>query len=375
MRLAGRTLVGIFLGWLAIVAPVKADTESLERVEIEPADASLIVEPAAAQPRKSFAARARLARLDARGQDAPDSDPVCGPPAQPLARRQIVAVSRAEPPDDVPAASAPAACGESDAPCSSAADPVERRQAWPRIIGHAPVALSIPQTLQDRLWQNRLLQDRLLQDPASPHQERPDPAPVPAAVTEFDRQSSRVNEYLCGVYWRMPHKIDDAGDFSWKDGVAAALSERTICDYAINGMHPDLREALYVLGHKADAAGINWSLLSGFRDDFRQSIAKGFRAKDCESWHGGSCKTNGWGDGRAADVWIADQDGYPVKDASPLLALVDQMAPALGLTRPMRWADPPHVQMRMESQEVAQTARDQRPRGMSDAANRSTSNR
>jgi hypothetical protein len=215
--------------------------------------------------------------------------------------------------------------------------------------------------LQDSALQDSALQDFALHDPSVPQQARPDEAPAPpAAVTERERPSSPVDEYLCRVYWRMPHKIDDAGDFSWKDGVAAAMAERTICDYAINGMHPDLREALYVLGRRADAAGIRWSLLSGFRDDFRQRIASGFKAKDCESWHGGSCRTAGWGDGRAADVWMADVDGYPVKDASPLLALVDQMAPALGLIRPMRSADPPHVQLNGEWQEIARTLREQR---------------
>jgi hypothetical protein len=241
------------------------------------------------------------------------------------------------------------------------------------------VALPVPKSWQDQLLQVRALQDPALQDPVLQHRARAEPAPAPAVVTEFDRQTSPVDEYLCGVYWRMPRKIDDAGDFSWKDGVAAALAERTVCDYAINGMHPDLREALYVLGHKADAAGINWSLLSGFRDDYRQRIAKGFKAKDCGSWHGGSCRTNGWGDGRAADLWMADQDGYPVKDASPLLALIDQMAPALGLSRPMRWADPPHVQLNGEWQEIAKTLREplreQRLRNSPEASERSLSNR
>jgi hypothetical protein len=44
-------------------------------------------------------------------------------------------------------------------------------------------------------------------------------------------------------------------------------SVRTVRDYAINGMHPDLREILYALGQTFDAAGINWSFLSAFRDD------------------------------------------------------------------------------------------------------------
>jgi hypothetical protein len=181
-------------------------------------------------------------------------------------------------------------------------------------------------------------------------------------MTEFDRapDSSPIDEYLCGVYWRMPHKIDDAGDFSWKDEDAATRVGRTVCDYAIKGMHPDLRELLYVLGHKADDAGINWSFLSAFRDDYRQNIASGFKAQACGSWHGGSCRTKGWGDGRAADLWIADQNGYPVEDASVLLTLIDQVGPSLGLSRPLQGADPPHVQVSGEWEEIGQRLRAQR---------------
>jgi hypothetical protein len=151
--------------------------------------------------------------------------------------------------------------------------------------------------------------------------------------------------------------------------------ERSVCDYAINGMHPDLRELLYVLGHKADAAGINWSMLSAFRDDYRQSIASGLKAEPCGSWHGGSCKTKGWGDGRAADLWIADDNGYPVEDASPLLELIDKLGPSLGLSRPLRGADPPHVQVSGDWQETGRKLREQRQREVPDASERAVSQR
>jgi hypothetical protein len=187
---------------------------------------------------------------------------------------------------------------------------------------------------------------------------------------ELAPAASEVDIYLCGVYWRMPHKIDDAGDFSWKDGAAAERAGRTVCDYAINGMHPDLREALYAVGRKLDEAGINWSMLSAFRDDYRQSIASGFKASTCGSWHGGSCRTNGWGDGRAADLWIADANGYPVEDASALLALVDTLGPSLGLARPLSGSDPPHVQLGGEWQEAAAKLREQRLRATAEEADR-----
>jgi hypothetical protein len=189
-------------------------------------------------------------------------------------------------------------------------------------------------------------------------------------VAEPAPAASEVDIYLCGVYWRMPHKIDDAGDFSWKDGAAAERAGRTVCDYAINGMHPDLREVLYALGRKLDEAGINWSILSAFRDDYRQSIASGFKASTCGSWHGGSCRTNGWGDGRAADLWVADANGYPVEDASALLALVDTLGPSLGLARPLSGSDPPHVQLGGEWQEAAAKLREQRLRAAAAEAER-----
>jgi hypothetical protein len=185
--------------------------------------------------------------------------------------------------------------------------------------------------------------------------------PVGTAI-ELSADTSDVDRYLCGVYRRMPHKIDEAGDFSWKDAAAAIRSVRSVCDYAINGMHPDLRESLYALGHYVDEARINWSFLSAFRDDYRQSIATGFKASTCGSLHGGSCRTQGWGDGRAADLWISDQGGYPARDASPLLDLIDRIGASLGLSRPMPGADPPHVQVSGNWQKVGMRLREKRIR-------------
>jgi hypothetical protein len=174
------------------------------------------------------------------------------------------------------------------------------------------------------------------------------------------QESSVVDEYLCGVYWRMPHKIDDAGDFTWKDAAAATRVGRTVCEYAIQGMHRDLREALYALGTQADEAGLNWSFLSAFRDDYRQMIAAGFKAEPCRSMHGGSCRTEGYGDGQAADLWLADEFGQPARDATALMDLVDRVGPSLGLSRPLRGADPPHVQVKGEWKAIAEQLRAKR---------------
>jgi hypothetical protein len=188
----------------------------------------------------------------------------------------------------------------------------------------------------------------------------------PSVGTELDEspeplpESLQVDSYLCGVYWRMPRKIDDAGDFSWKDRAAAARVKRTVCEYAIQGMHRDLREELFALGTKADEAGINWSFLSAFRDDYRQSIAEGFKARSCQSLHGGSCRTNGWGDGQAADLWVANENGEPADDAAGLFELIKRVGHLLGLSRPLPRADPPHVQVGGDWKGIGQQLRRQR---------------
>jgi hypothetical protein len=138
----------------------------------------------------------------------------------------------------------------------------------------------------------------------------------------------------------MPVKKDAAGDFTWKDHAAAKRLNMNVCDYAIKGMHPDMRESLYHFGKIADAQGIQWSFLSAFRDNYRQSIAEGWpRAATCGSMHGGTCRTKGYGDGRAADVWVASG---PI---GALFGLIDRIGPKFGISRPMPGYDPAHVQV------------------------------
>jgi hypothetical protein len=43
-------------------------------------------------------------------------------------------------------------------------------------------------------------------------------------------------------------------------------------DYVIGGMDPDFRELLFQAGNAMDAAGIAWTVLSGFRDDYRPAL-------------------------------------------------------------------------------------------------------
>ncbi len=173
------------------------------------------------------------------------------------------------------------------------------------------------------------------------------PGTNPVPVETFHKKQT-ADEYLCEVYKRTPVKQDASGDFTWKDPAAAKRKSLDVCSYVIGGMAPELRERLAAFGKVADARGIKWSILSGFRDDWRQSIAEGIKAGNKTSKHGGSRATGGYGDGRAVDI-VA----YPIQ---PLMALVDHMGKDLGLTRPYKGFDPYHVQLASQTKLVAKAA-------------------
>jgi hypothetical protein len=163
-----------------------------------------------------------------------------------------------------------------------------------------------------------------------------------------------VDEYLWEVYQRSPIKRDSAGDFTWKDPAAAQRFGVSMPAYVIGGMDPDFREQLYHAGRAMDAAGIRWSIMSAFRDDYRQSIAAGFKAKPGYSLHGGSARTGGYGHGQAVDV--AGEDG----NADAVWQWIDRHGDKFGLYRPMPGADPPHVQPRGSWHDLASALRNTR---------------
>jgi hypothetical protein len=110
--------------------------------------------------------------------------------------------------------------------------------------------------------------------------------------------------------------------------------------YVIGGMDPDLRELLYHAGLAMDAAGIHWTILSAFRDDYRQSLASGLKAHTNNSLHGGSAATGGYGHGCAVD--IKDADG----NSDTVWHWLDKNSARIGLQRLLPRADPAHVQPR-----------------------------
>src|SRR5262249_27257008 len=129
---------------------------------------------------------------------------------------------------------------------------------------------------------------------------------IPSSLSAPDPAMEDINQYLWAVYQRSPIKRDSSGDFTWKDLTAAARLGMSVRDYVIGGMDPDLRELLYRAGRAMDTAGLRWTILSAFRDDYRQSLASGFKAHTDNSLHGGSAATGGYGHGCAVDIVDAD---------------------------------------------------------------------
>jgi len=171
-----------------------------------------------------------------------------------------------------------------------------------------------------------------------------------------DVKMEQVDRYLWEVYQRAPTKLDHSGDFTWKDPAAAKRMGISMPEYVIAGMEPDFREQLYHAGQAMDAAGIQWSMLSGFRDDYRQSLAKGFKARVGNSLHGGSRATGGYGHGRAVDVTSADGE------AEVVWKWLDANGAKYGLYRPIPGPDPAHVQSRGDWHKLAATLRETRVR-------------
>jgi hypothetical protein len=178
----------------------------------------------------------------------------------------------------------------------------------------------------------------------------PTEPPVKRAVSPQDE----VDDYLWEVYQRSPVKKDGSGDFTWKDPAAAKRVKMSLKDYVIGGMDRDFREQLYHAGKAMDEAGLQWTMLSAFRDDYRQSIASGIKAATGNSLHGGSRATGGYSHGRAVDIINAEGNH------SAVWRWVDRNGAKYGLRRPMPGADPAHIQAGGAWQNIAGAMRAQR---------------
>jgi hypothetical protein len=190
---------------------------------------------------------------------------------------------------------------------------------------------------------------------ATPSATQPTPNAAQATAPGA-RRVNEIDEYLWSVYQRSGTKRDSTGDFTWKDEAAAARLGLLTKEYVIGGMDWDFRELLYDLGHAMDADGINWTILSAFRDDYRQGIASGFKAHRGYSFHGGSVATGGYGHGCAAD--LGGSDGSDSSDV--VWKWLDQHGEQFRIHRPMRQSDPAHIQPFGAWHDVAVQLRDKR---------------
>ena len=179
------------------------------------------------------------------------------------------------------------------------------------------------------------------QSQESKDSENPAQPTQPTAPVNEARPLNEIDQYLWRVYQRSARKRDSTGDFTWKDEAAATRLGLDTNEYVIDGMDPDFRELLYDLGHAMDAAGIDWTILSAFRDDYRQGLASGFKAHRGYSFHGGSIATGGYGHGCAADLEAADGK---TESNEAMWKWLDQHGEHFGIRRPMRQIDPAHVQ-------------------------------
>ncbi|MEH2513530.1 hypothetical protein V1291_004884 [Nitrobacteraceae bacterium AZCC 1564] len=133
-------------------------------------------------------------------------------------------------------------------------------------------------------------------------------------------------------------------DFGWKDPKAAERARLSMMDYVIGGMDRGFKLKLFHMLRAAEAAGLSPGITSGFRDDYRQSIASGLRAASNRSYHGGSLR-GGYGHGVAADVVSVEGDTRDQRFASSvkLWKWVDAHGKEFGIARPYLARDPPHV--------------------------------
>ena len=194
----------------------------------------------------------------------------------------------------------------------------------------------------------------------SPHPRQP-PRRLPLTRRLRRHRGSRanpladeINQYLWEVYQRQPAKKDRGGDFTWKDPAAANRMGKTLQAYVIIGMDADFRELVYHAGKAMDKAGVEWTIVSGFRDDWRQSIASGIKARTGYSRHGGSVAVGGYGHGRAVDLGHIDS-----QRSGEVWRWIDANGAKFGLHRPYRF-DPPHIEPRLEWRRLASNLRRER---------------
>ena len=133
-------------------------------------------------------------------------------------------------------------------------------------------------------------------------------------------------------------------DFSWKDPKAADRAGMSLPRYVIGGIDASFKQRLFRMLHAAEDAGLSPGITSGFRDDYRQSIASGLKAANNRSYHGGSLR-GGYGHGLAADI-VSTNGKDPAQrlvSSRLLWNWIDAHGREFGIGRPYLNRDPPHV--------------------------------
>jgi hypothetical protein len=133
-------------------------------------------------------------------------------------------------------------------------------------------------------------------------------------------------------------------DFTWKDPKAAQKAGMSLMDYVIGGMDRSFKLRLYHALRALDDAGLSPGMTSGFRDDYRQSLASGNKAATDSSYHGGS-RRGGYGHGLAADLVSVKGETRAQRWSSSesLWKWIDAHGKEFGIGRPYLDKDPPHV--------------------------------
>jgi hypothetical protein len=133
-------------------------------------------------------------------------------------------------------------------------------------------------------------------------------------------------------------------DFTWKDPDAAEKAGMSVSQYVIGGMDRGFKVRLYNLFRALDDAGLAPGMTSGFRDDYRQSIASGNKAEINRSYHGGSLR-GGYGHGLAADVVSIKGETRSERCSSSerMWKWIDTHGMEFGIGRPYLDKDPPHI--------------------------------
>jgi len=133
-------------------------------------------------------------------------------------------------------------------------------------------------------------------------------------------------------------------DFTWKDPDAAEKAGMSVSQYVIGGMDRGFKVRLYNLFRALDDAGLAPGMTSGFRDDYRQSIASGSKAEINRSYHGGSLR-GGYGHGLAADVVSIKGETRSERGSSSerMWKWIDTHGKKFGIGRPYLDKDPPHI--------------------------------